>query len=46
MPRYALQIEYVHTDPMHRGRGMAASLIQAHLEKAGTRKAQVQAFAE
>lgn len=42
----ALQIEYVHTDPMHRGKGMAASLIKAHLAKAGTRKAQVQAFAD
>lgn len=42
----AMQIEYVHTDPAHRGRGLAAALIQAHLVKAGPRKAQVQAFAD
>ncbi|MEZ4790302.1 MAG: GNAT family N-acetyltransferase [Flavobacteriales bacterium] len=42
----ALQIEYVHTDPAFRGRGLAGELIRAHLAKAGPRKAQVQAFAD
>ncbi len=44
--RGALQIEYVHVDPAHRGKGIAGALINAHLERAGQRKAQVQAFAD
>jgi ribosomal protein S18 acetylase RimI-like enzyme len=42
----ALQIEYVHTDPAYRGKGLAAALIRAHIARSGVRKAQVQAFAD
>ncbi|MBP7515419.1 MAG: GNAT family N-acetyltransferase [Flavobacteriales bacterium] len=43
----SLQIEYVHVDPAHRGKGLAGRLISAHLAAAaGAAKAQVQAFAD
>lgn len=46
---HALQLEYVHVDPAHRGHGWAGRLIEAHLDKARAsapipEKAQVQAF--
>ncbi len=43
----SLQIEYVHVDPAHRGKGLAGRLIDAHIAAAaGATKAQVQAFAD
>jgi ribosomal protein S18 acetylase RimI-like enzyme len=41
-----LQIEYVHVDPMHRGKGLAAALINAHIARSEVSKVQVQAFAD
>jgi len=42
----ALQIEYLHVDPMHRGKGLAAALINAHIGRSEVSKAQIQAFAD